>query len=737
MPTEDQILLKLVIQGNSPDEIERLARSTQGQLNERMKVYLDHLTQLHRQANEAQTADDVKAAKVRIDAAEKQVEVVAKVMRAHEIAANRAKNAWRQTLEVMENISTTATFMFNVISGGLGRLNQLGEAIDKVTNVYGALKGSIDEMREASKGEISDYDLITTKNRALEKELNLTDKQFGAIAAAADNFADALGVNTKEALDKMIDGLATGRVKMLQAAGVVIDVDDAYKKYAKSIGVATDQLSDHGKKVAVVQESLRAIDEKLAKAGAGTEDFAHKYEAMTASLKNSTDQLLLFFGEIAVAIFEMFETTIPRAIRHAAATIQDSLGSNGMLGAAIKSVPGIGGLLGVAIGNGSTNNLAREKAFDAIEDKIRAEKTSKNARDAAARLADGSSYNYQKGSRADSINQKKVDSDAKAAEAEALRRQKSADSLDAMFRKGSGIGAQSLGDEASVHQFASPAGLSAALGAPNTFAMMETVRKAQANKAEADEKDQQRQAEQAAEAMAKLNEDTLQEMQDKADKLRERAGGGIFASILFGPDGAEKLQDDIDSFRENAADAMGMVSDTAMKMAEALGASLSAFVSGDKNKRKSIRDTTHDILEALAAQAYTRAIFETAEGLASLALGPIGGASAAAHFAAAGMFAAVGTAAGVSARAVGQSSQAPKAADKASSTGSGVASPGNSSFGSGGQRSSGSGGEAAGPTIIINSQFGDRADIGRSVALALAEYYSQSGRGVPLSQGSV
>jgi len=749
--TEDQILLKLVIQGQSPDEIHRLAAQTQGKLNDEMKVLIDHLTQLHRDAAREQSAEDAAKTKKMMDNAEKQISVVNQVMRANEAAAAKTTTAWKEALEVSKNMIITARGMYDVITGGLGRLKALGDEIDRLTNVYGALRGSIDEMRTASKGEISDYDLITTKNRAFEKELELTDKQLGAVAAAADNFADSLGLNTKEALDSLIDGLANGKIKMLQHAGVVIDAETAYKKYAAQIGVAGDQLSDHGKKIAIVRESLRAMDEKLAKSGNTVDDFSHRYEQMTASLKNSTDQLLLFFGEVAVAIFELFDTTIPRAIRHAAATIQDSLGTNGILGSAIKSIPGVGGLLGVAIGNGATNNLDREKAFDAIQDKIKADAVSKNARDAAARLKEGTSYDYQKGSVRDSINQKKVESDAKAAEAEALRRQKSADSLDAMFRKGSGIGAASLGEEATVHQFESPAGLTAALGAPNTFAMTETIRKAQMAKQEADEKDQFRQAQEAAEAMAKLNEDTANEMMDKADKLRERAGNGIFATLLFGPSGREELIDDIDAFKNTAADAMGMVADTAMKMADALGQSLAAFVSGDKNKKKSIRDTTHDILEALAAQAYARAIFETAEGLASLALGPIGGVSAGMHFAAAGMFAAVGTAAGVGARAIGQSAgqtqeqkfqaQHDSAAAKQQfneshgySTSSGSSSSG---FGSGGMRSSGGSGGDQQVNIYVNSPLGDRAEIGRGINLALAEYFAQSGRGVNVSQGSV
>jgi hypothetical protein len=47
MANEDDILLKLVLVGQSPAEIRRLAQQTQGRLNAEMSAKLDELSRLH------------------------------------------------------------------------------------------------------------------------------------------------------------------------------------------------------------------------------------------------------------------------------------------------------------------------------------------------------------------------------------------------------------------------------------------------------------------------------------------------------------------------------------------------------------------------------------------------------------------------------------------------------------------------------------------------------------------
>jgi hypothetical protein len=749
MATEDQILLKLVISGQSPAEVQALAAATQGQLNEKLRGYLDQLTQLHVQAAAAQTAEAVKASKAAIDAAEKQVDTVGKVMRANEIAANRSENAWKSTLRVMESIAISTEFMFNIVGEGLSKFSELGEAITKVTNVYGSLKGSIDEMREASAGEISDMDLILTKNRAMEKDLTLTDAQFAAVAAGAHGFAKTLGIDTKEALDKFVDGLAQGNLKALKHVGIMVDADTAYKTYAKSIGVAADQLSTHGKQIAIVQEALRLNDIKLANASEAVKNFGGTWEQTAAKLKNLWDDILKSLGKMIMMAIEGFTIDLPDGIRLAIAKIKDML-------------PGGSGNVDKAVAAHEANLAAFYKDDGGEKEKEAAQK----------RLDAGTSGQYSKGTRADSINEAKVRSDALAAEAAQKKRDEEMAFFDSFLIKlgGGGKGGRSRADEefdsimanqtqtaAEKAQMNGPGlGISTgAFGLTGSYARSQAMAKAndnmQANIARSMEATKETNdlstGVDSKDAMKRM-EESLKQSQERIDALRKGAGDGILATMFFGNGGPQGMREKIDAWADDVKDALNMVGDAGKKMGDALGASLAAFVSGDKSKRASIRQTTHDILEALATQAYSRAIFETAEGLAALALGPIGGVTAGMHFAAAGMFAAVGTTAALGARATGITNapqtqdqtfqaQADNAAAKKQydqSHGISTSTSGSGGFGSNGVRSTPANNNAGPININVNTMYGSKEEIGRGLNIVLAAYYAQTGQGLPAVQ---
>lgn len=741
--TENDLLVRLVIQGQDPSEIQRLAAATQGQLNDKMKIYLDQLTDLHKQAAAAQTAEVANVAKAQIEATAKQLDAVNQMRSAHETAASRVQKAneesahksaeaWQKHLETMFLVVETVKSTFEILEGGIERFEHLAESIADVTAVYGSLKGSIDAMRDATSGEVSDLDLIRAKNSALQKELRLTDAQFGIASGAANAFASAIGSNTTDALNQLLDGLASGNVKLLRSAGIVVNADEAYKAYAKSIGTTSEQLTDHGKKLAIVHDALVSMDRKVAESGVSIEHFGNKYEQVMTKLKNLWSDVLKGIGTIVVKAVEGFTIDLPDAIRLAIAKIKDL-------------IPGGDGKNVERVVAQHDANLA---AFYGEEE------NAKKAAEAKERLENPANYAYANGDKSLSIDNTKAAAAAKKAQEEADKIRKTINDFEMMLRGGkkegtTGLDFAPLTDEQRSHdldtafdasgsQRAAPGGLSGSLA--RQAALRKAYTQVQELQDELQKKDQTS-GKQDVIGPEQAAFDLFEEQKAKIDKLREKAGGGALAMLLYGPDGSEKLLSDLDNFKNTAAESMGMVADAGHKMAEALGQSLAAFVSGSSSK--SLRQQTHDILEALSAQAYTQAIMQTAFGFAALGEGflgnPAGFASATQHFISAATFATVGTAAGLGARGVGNGPQAKSGAGSGASGGGGssVQAASGSSFGSGGVRSSG-GGSSDQPVVInINAPLGDRAEIGRGVSLALAEYYAQSGRGVPLSQGSV
>ncbi len=648
MPTEDQILLKLVIKGMDPAEVQQLAASTQGELNARIKAYLDQLVVLHKQANDATTKSAKDTAQEQIKDLQDQVDAVNKVQRAHEIAANRAASEWRRTAEDLENITTVARGVIDVMTEGWERFKRFGEEIIVDTKIYEGLRGSINQMREATRGEVADIDLISAKNRGFAKELTLTDEQYGLVAAAAKHYADVTGTNVKEALDGLIDGLATGRTKMLQHVGVMGSATEAAAAFAQAHGLVTSELTDGQKVLAVQEAALKSIGEATEKWGEKSLTVASALERLIAGVKNLGTETKKSIGSIRLATF--------------------------------ASVSPYGDTTAYAAAQSEFRKEEEAAAKQAAEDAMwEAERK---------RLAVGNSYG-----KGFSVVGHEPD---KPKPFDLSQWNGGEDPYDNY----SPYGKQSAGGQEREYQ-----ARGADMGEQGA-----AMDKAEKDFAGRNDKD--------FEEIVKKRAENLREIIDKGGG---GVPGGLMAQLLFGPNGPNETYKHLDEFQKNALDTSSMIAGAGKKMADALGASIAASIAGDKAHSTSVRQATHDILEGLAAQAIGRALYETAAGIADLAMfmpGP-----AALHFESAALFGAIGVGAGLGARAVGTSGS--------SSAASGGSSAGSGGFTSG-PRSSGSssGSNADKPPITINISGvlpGTEAQIGREIVKALGAYTRESG----------
>ncbi len=677
MPGNDDIVLKLIIKGMDPAEIIRLAQETSGRLAQESAVHINKLTQLHREAAQAQSDAQKKAVDEEIKEQTKLLDAIQKIERQREIVANRAKGAMDRMLERLENVTTVATGLISAFKAQANAAFQLGEDIDRLTNVYGSLKGSIDEMRDATRGEVSDYDLIATKNRALEKELKLTDTQFGLVAAAADHYADAIGTNTKEALDKLIDGLSSGNLKMLAHAGIIVDADAAYQRYAESIGTTADRLTDSAKRIAIVQDALRAMDRKLADSGGNVDDFAHDWEKATATIKNLADAFKLDLGR-AIAFVVNNLSSIGDAVGLAKAQFLDlmSLGHTDRYG---------------ALANDIENRGSRKQALDAL-----ANGSFHRGDSVPEDFLKNDKYRYQ-GGNTDKLIKSQTE---KSYEPDIMGREYGTHQAGGTLRD---LEAQAMAGTTSADDFVKG-------------------REAMAKEEEKYQAAIRGEAQKTADQMAKTLEDVAKR-KDELLQTSDRAGGGLFSIMLFGPDGPDKTYAEMDSFQQATVDMMGVIADTSHKMAEAVGQSLANWVSDTQGAKKSFRDTTNELLVSLSTQAYVKGLMEVAEALASFATYNTDAGYK--HLAAAGAYALVGTAAGLGARAIGHSA----AAGSSTSTPTSKSGSANVAVYGTNSRSTGSGSEGPPLTINLTVLPGGEAEAGRQINKALDAYYAQTGRG--------
>jgi hypothetical protein len=297
MGQDNEVLLKLLLKGMNPAEAQRVASQTHQALEAELRASMGRQVAAHRQAAEATS----KEAKKTADAAIKEsTRMTQQLITAMKEAEKQHKTSWRRMAEDLENITVVASGAWAVITGGAGRLKAFSEEVVRTTNVFSSLKGSIDEARDAVEGTVTDMDLILARNRALEMDLELTDDQFANVAAQADRYADSLGTNVKEALDKVITGLATGQQRALRNAGVVIDADKAYKAFAASIGTTGDKLSDLGQRMAIQNAALEQMAKKAKAAEEGIKGPANMALLLEQGLTASTNAWDRFVNEVGM-----------------------------------------------------------------------------------------------------------------------------------------------------------------------------------------------------------------------------------------------------------------------------------------------------------------------------------------------------------------------------------------------------------------------------------------------------
>lgn len=747
--SDDDLLLQLLIKGLQPGAAEAIANDAGNKFSSAMQAVNAKLLSLHetqgrlllssdinrvqKQINEEQKKgriiqgliDEQAKAYERANAAaqksaDEQLKAYEKLQKAAEKEASREQNPFAGimgSLQGVKNVLHISEMIASSVEAGVAKFFELSEAIIRTTQVYGSLKGSIEDAQRATGDEVSKMDLIIAKNKASQLEMNLTDRQFAIIAESAKAFADAVGTDTADALNQLITGVGTAREKTLKLMGVFVDSKQVYEDLAKSRGVTIDQLTEEEKRTAFQSEALILLNQKNLEAVKGHETFANALERTGTAMKDlKTDTLATVGGSTAAG--EAW-TTWTKGMSYSAEAI---------------TTVATGGLAQLYWYQKRVKEGADEdaEAFDAM------------TRDAHKLAKELNAVNKERRDLADYL----APLAGQGGEMEASD----------PFSSGMARYDASRATAAPARTSKVPKPKGAGGSGPSTIIAVD-YQQMMKDRAEAmyqaawkgiDEVDKTRKAD---EAMLKLlglgsaeeEEKVAKELEDdinamigkmrfaKAEHRLSGAGvdkGGIMATLMFGPAGAEGWTEAVLATSQSTIEIMGTVAAAGMEMAAAVGASLADLAAGDDT---SFAKRSRDILKNLSAVAYTQAVFETAMGLAALATGnPIAGGNAASHFVAAAAFAGVGTAAGLSARMIPSGSSASAGSGAAVQRGSGA----QTSFGG---ASSAPGARPDESKTIIQPQFfvwpGGEAEAGREFVKYVEAYQRSSGR--RLLQGNV
>ena len=164
---------------------------------------------------------------------------------------------------------------------------------------------ALEEMRAATVGLISDFDLMKSFNRAVALGAANNSTEFSRMAKTAIALGTALDVGATSALESLTLGIGRQSKLILDNLGIIVSAKKAYADYAKELGVTASSLSDLEKRQAFTNAALDAADATVAKMGVGTENLGLSIDRVARAWTNFTDKIAIAIAKNPILIKQL------------------------------------------------------------------------------------------------------------------------------------------------------------------------------------------------------------------------------------------------------------------------------------------------------------------------------------------------------------------------------------------------------------------------------------------------
>ena len=172
-----------------------------------------------------------------------------------------------------------------------GKVAGLERGFDNLGKKLGFTSDSLGKLRKAVNGTVDDMALMEQANNAMMLGVVSSDEEMAQLFDTAQRLGQALGVDTKDAVNSLVTGMGRQSKLMLDNLGIMVNMEDAYETYAESLGKTTEELTDAEKKTAFNNATLAESQRLVSELGDETLDNSSKMAQMTAALSNASNSL--------------------------------------------------------------------------------------------------------------------------------------------------------------------------------------------------------------------------------------------------------------------------------------------------------------------------------------------------------------------------------------------------------------------------------------------------------------
>jgi hypothetical protein len=172
-----------------------------------------------------------------------------------------------------------------------GQMTSVGNAFNNLSSAVGMSSNTLKSLQTATDGTVSSLDLMTQANNALLLGVVENEGQMAEMFDVAQRLGAALGKDTLFGVESLVTGMGRQSKLMLDNLGIMIDVEEANKTYADSIGKTVKELTDQERKTAFNNETMKKAKELVDGIGEENLTTADKLNMLKASSVNLAGSL--------------------------------------------------------------------------------------------------------------------------------------------------------------------------------------------------------------------------------------------------------------------------------------------------------------------------------------------------------------------------------------------------------------------------------------------------------------
>lgn len=192
------------------------------------------------------------------------------------------------------------------------KIKQVNNQFEAMTKNLGLIGSKLkDDLVAATKGLVDETDALKAANVAMV-QLGDGSSRIPEIMELARKSTALYGGEALDRFEQLTKAIASGQERQLKSLGIYIDSKKALQDYAKSLGVTADELSEAGKRQAL----LNAVLEK------GKDAYKDVDESVVQAT-NSWKQAKVAFKDLGEAISLVIDKTIGPAIRSGITLFKD------------------------------------------------------------------------------------------------------------------------------------------------------------------------------------------------------------------------------------------------------------------------------------------------------------------------------------------------------------------------------------------------------------------------------